>query len=299
VQGSRHEVVFGRERVTEQEVAVKLELISGTLHVEREALRWLTDHHGPVPRLCTASATTLADGRRVACLVTERVRGRRPVGDDGWRQLGSALAKLSAIPWAGSALSVRDAATFGREHAERVAALGLRLAPAAARVPDWQSLIGPRVPDPAPLVLTHGDPGPGNFIHHDRHGSLIDWEEAQVAPRGLDIARAMFLAFLRPEDPAPERCRARARCAARGYLADLDEPWVPSVNDLRWWLTVAGIQFAFRRWEREGQDRVRPAAEAVDVLAEMLADDPGWLSLSPEGERALERTLTVSPNARR
>ena len=63
-------------------------------------------------------------------------------------------------------------------------------------VVDWERLMCGPVPAAAPLVLTHGDPCPGNFLDDGRRGALIDWEEAQIAPRGLDLARAMFIALL-------------------------------------------------------------------------------------------------------
>lgn len=44
--------------------------------------------------------------------------------------------------------------------------------------------------------MTHGDPGPGNFLDDGADGTLVDWEDAVVAPRGLDLGRASFIALL-------------------------------------------------------------------------------------------------------
>lgn len=43
---------------------------------------------------------------------------------------------------------------------------------------------------------------------------------------------------------------------------------------MRWWLSVAGVQFAHRRLERAGQPGVLPWREAVTVLEGALADGP-------------------------
>src|SRR5665213_196920 len=89
-------------------------------------------------------------------------------------------------------------------------------------------MCGP-VPAAAPLVLTHGDPCPGNFLDDGRRGALIDWEEAQIAPRGLDLARAMFIALL-GVGPSGYRGRdhvRRSRAVSAGYLAGLGWSWTP------------------------------------------------------------------------
>ena len=43
--------------------------------------------------------------------------------------------------------------------------------------------------------------------------------------------------------------------------------WAPDADELTWWLTVAGVQFAHRRrLERAGEPGVLPWLDAVDVL---------------------------------
>lgn len=43
----------------------------------------------------------------------------------------------------------------------------------------------------ADAVLTHGDPGPGNFIRTREALALIDWEYAGMRPRWFDLAMAL------------------------------------------------------------------------------------------------------------
>jgi hypothetical protein len=70
--------------------------------------------------------------------------------------------------------------------------------------------------------------------------------------------------------------RSRAKAAVNGFLSALQDRWQPSREESRWWTTVAGIQFVYRRWELAGQPA--PWEDAVDVLHEALADDLVWSS---------------------
>jgi hypothetical protein len=150
------------------------------------------------------------------------------------RLVGSALGLVGgaarewwqrSLPWEGCGLSIVDAEAFAAAHAARVAELGLTVA------------TGP-VPEPAPLVFTHGDPGPGNYLDD---GLLLDFESATVAPRGLDIGRAMFIALLGsgPEGWIARDPAARSRAVGAGYLAALGSAWRPGAAELRWWLTAS------------------------------------------------------------
>ena len=64
--------------------------------------------------------------------------------------------------------------------------------------------------------------------------------------------------------------QARAQAVTRGYLEQLGGDWRPTRDELRWWLTVAGVQFIHRRWERTGQPGVSPWQETADILAAAL-----------------------------
>jgi hypothetical protein len=161
-QGTRHEVLFGVMPDTAEAVVVKLERLPGALERERTALAWLTAQRGPVPRLLFAGIARFGD-ERAACLVTERRPGSPPTTGDGWRRMGRAYARLSAFGHATDRLTTLDPIMFGRGHAQRVSDLGDRLAPVAASIPDWERLVAPEVPGSPPLVITHGEPWPGEL----------------------------------------------------------------------------------------------------------------------------------------
>jgi aminoglycoside phosphotransferase (APT) family kinase protein len=274
-QGTRHEVLFGTLHGADEPVVVKLERVPGTLQREHQALQMLANRDGPAPRLL-AAGTTIVDGERLSCLITERRFGEPPTTDDGWRRMGRAFARLGVAATSDHELPVLDHASFGRQHAQRAADLGDHLDPLAQSIPDWHALVSSEVPQPSPLVLTHGDPGPGNFLDDGHDGALIDWEEAQVAPRGLDLARLAFIALL-GSGPAGYQARdhhAHARAVSSGYLKALSEPWHPTVRDARWWTACAGIQFVHRRWQRGG--RPAPWQDAADILHKALAQDTTW-----------------------
>jgi aminoglycoside phosphotransferase len=269
-QGSRHEVVFGVLVESGEAVAVKLEGVVGALGREGCALEYLTARKGPVPQLKAAGMVTMS-GRRIACLVVERKEGQAPVSRDGWRRMGRALGCLGEPVSGVTQLPALSLERFGAEHARRVRELGDRLESIAAEVPDWPSLASAAVPRPGPLVLTHGDPGPGNFLDDGREGWLIDWEDVHVAPRGLDLARAAFIAWLGSGSAGfvGHDHQARAQGVVTGYLQTVPDGWRPTVEETRWWLAVAGTQFIHHRWRRGG--RPGPWEEAAAVLKRCLA----------------------------
>ena len=119
-QGTRHEVLFGRDVVSGQDVVVKLERVAGALEAERCALTWLTAHAGPAPRLRSASRIREADGASRMCLVSDRAGGEAPQSEPAWERLGVALARLSELPWRGSGLPIYDHAEFIARHQARM-----------------------------------------------------------------------------------------------------------------------------------------------------------------------------------
>jgi aminoglycoside phosphotransferase (APT) family kinase protein len=274
-QGSKHEVLFGILRDTGEEVVVKLEGVSGALARESAALEYLAARGGPVPELMAIGLTDVA-GERVPCLVLGRQEGAAPTSKDGWQRMGRALGRLAEPVSDIEQLPVLDRARFGDEHAQRVRELGDCLTAIVTAVPDWPSLACAEIPAPGPLVLTHGDPGPGNFLDDGRRGWLIDWEDAHVAPRGVDLARVAFIAWLgsgsagfvgRDHD-------ARARAAVAGYLQTVPGGWQPSVEETRWWFAAAGVQFIHHRWRLGG--RPAPWEEAAAVLQRGLMNTIAW-----------------------
>jgi aminoglycoside phosphotransferase (APT) family kinase protein len=280
-QGIRHRLLFGVEERTGREVAVKVELIEGALEAERLVLEWLTEQDAPAPRLWTAGRLDdSGEHPGAACLVVDRVAGGPTSSLAGWGRLGRALARLTEVPWEGSGMNVLDHDAYRGRHERRVAdlstALGRDLGASLPPLPHSYA--------EAPLVITHGDPGPGNFVDEGAEGTLVDWEDAVVAPRGLDLGRARFIALLGvgPEGWVAKDQAERAEAATAGFLAEIggpgpaaDQPPVavpgrPPAGtveaELDWWLAFAGVQFAHWRLERAEAPRVPPWLEAVAVL---------------------------------
>jgi hypothetical protein len=272
-QGTRHEVLFGREVVSGDAVVIKLERIAGALETERCALTWLAAHAGPAPHLRSAARVSRPDGASRLCLVSDLAGGEAPQSEHAWGRLGVALAVLSDLAWRGSGLRVYDHAEFLAGHQARVGDLGDVLSEVLNDVVDLDWLMSGPVPVTTPLVLTHGDPGPGNFLDDGERGTLIDWEEAQVAPLGLDLARAMFIALLGvgPTGYQGRDHARRSRAVSAAYLANVNRSWTPGASEMRSWLAVAAIQFAHRRWKRDGQPGVLPSGDAVETLTAALS----------------------------
>jgi hypothetical protein len=282
-QGTRHRVSFGRERGSGAEVVVKIELIDGALEREATALRWLGRSAGvAAPRLRADThidwpGAPGAGGRSRRCLVLDRAPGEPPRTTAGWGRLGAALATLAARPWEGSGLPVCDVPAFWEQHEARLDELSRAYPGAIARVRRGAAA-GRPVDVDAPLCLTHGDPGPGNFLDAPKAaGTLIDWEEAHVAPRGLDLGRAVVIALLGvgPDGYVARDHAERAGAVADAYLECARSSWAPDGAELRWWLTVAGVQLAHRRHERAGEPGVLPAGAVLDVLVGAL-ERPGF-----------------------
>jgi aminoglycoside phosphotransferase (APT) family kinase protein len=265
-QGTRHRVLFGVEEGSDREVAVKIEGIAGALEVETRALGWLGRHGGPAPRLRFAGRVSSGEEAGVACIVCDRIAGEPAATRAAWDRLGRALGRLGRVPWQGGGLAVEDHRSFLSAHDARLDDLGVAL----GSDPRWDLPAVPASYPHAPLVLTHGDPGPGNYLDDGNAGTLIDWEDAQVAPRGLDLGRAVFIALLGsgPEGYVAEDQAGQARSVIAGYLAEAVDQ---SPEAVAWWLSVAGVQFAHRRLERAGEPGVLPWRDPVAVLDEALA----------------------------
>jgi aminoglycoside phosphotransferase (APT) family kinase protein len=227
-------------------------------------LQWLGSHHGPAPRLLAAGTLVSSDLAGRFCLVCDRAAGVPPTSSSAWTRLGEAVARLASLPWRGSALTVWDHRDFLDAHQARVRDLSRELG----------SDLGERLPpvpssySDSPLSLTHGDPGPGNFLDDGALGVLIDWEDAHVAPRGLDLGRASFIALLGagPEGFAARDQQARADAVVAGYVArSEDRP--AGEDETAWWIAVAAVQFAHRRLVRAGEPGVLPWRDPLAILA--------------------------------
>lgn len=268
-QGTQHEIMFGVIADSGERVVVKIERVVGALDRERTALAWLAAAPGVAPTLLAGGSATL-DGERVRCLITERCPGSPPKTLDSWKRMGGALGRLAELGRPDRLLPTLPPAEFVNRHTTRLRELGPRLHPFVASIPDWESLTKRTLPASTPMVLTHGDPGPGNYLDTGSTGKLIDWEQAQISPIGLDFARSMFIALL-GSGPAGYQAtdhQARCRAAARGYLHAVASHWRPTPEDVRWWLSVAAIQFIHRRWQSGG--RPAPWEQAATVLQTSL-----------------------------
>lgn len=271
--GQSHHVYFGVAETTGEAVAVKAELLPGRLAVEHRALSWLDASGVAVPAVRAFGRCRL-DGRDVPCLVTGRVLGQPPASEQAWHRMGQRLGRLAAVAWEGSGLPVCPAAEFAASHRDKAAVLAGPLA-ALGEHDAVRRLRTEPVPPLGRLILTHGDPGGGNYLETAAAGYLLDWENAQVAPRGLDLARSAFIALLDAARAGRPADFGKARAVTTGYLSARD--WQPEKGELRWWLGVAGVQFVHNRWRRAGQPRVLPWADAARVLARALSDDT-WLA---------------------
>jgi spectinomycin phosphotransferase len=94
-----------------------------------------------------------------------------------------ALPDDYAIPSFGVPVSP-SAGPYARRVISMLAAHSTALGAALARYGDL--VAGVRA-DPPPLVLTHGEPHPGNTMRADGRWLLIDWETALVAPPERDV----------------------------------------------------------------------------------------------------------------
>jgi aminoglycoside phosphotransferase len=261
--GLAHRVFFGVEAGSGSPVVVKIEQIPGRLEIEHQALSWLSQMEVDVPRVHWFGSGIVGDDQLARCLVTEHIDGKSLRSPASWNRMGRTLQRLEGVPWRGSGLTILDESQFVLAHQDRTNALGDRLASAPRCGP---TLLGP-------LIITHGDPGDGNYLESDTRAVLIDWEQAQVAPRGVDLARATFIALLRAAH-SDFGDKENARAVIAGYLIDSD--WNPTISELKWWLEVAGVQVVHNRWLRSDEPNVPSWQDAAIVLEDSLSDDY-WL----------------------
>lgn len=281
--GQNNLVYFGRDDESGAQVVVKIEGAPGRLNAECRALAWATSHGVPVPGLLRHGAIRInpmdpaaahdagGPGRRFG-MVMERLHGDRPHTPDHWRTMGAVLSSLAEVPWAGSGLDFKGPGAFVEEHRGLHRTLVAELpAPFGAALDLAVTAAGAEPPaELAPQVLTHGDPGPGNFVLCADGGHLLDWETAQIAPRGLDPARAAFLGLLNRSSDTDATAYARACSVWTGYAEAAERQpaaWHPSPGMIHWWMSVAALQFIANRWRRRGEPRILPWQAAVTTLA--------------------------------
>lgn len=261
--GQNNWVFFGRSRDSE-EVVAKVEGTAGRLEAEHRALSWTARHGVAVPRVYRWGEIRSGQYRGSRCLVLERVRGRRPSTSFDWQRMGTCLAGLVRLPVASSGIRLVGADDAVRDHKRITAMLAAQLPRVQAAVVE-RAVAAASVPAMSRPVLSHGDPGPGNFLVNDQGPDhLIDWETAQATPLGLDPARAAILALLGADPADCGLAKRQAAAVWHGYAKSAG--WQPETDVTRWWLTVAGVQFLAGRWLQRRKARVRPWRDAVTVL---------------------------------
>jgi Ser/Thr protein kinase RdoA (MazF antagonist) len=172
------------------------------------------------------------------------LRERRAYRDpDGWARFGRDLATLLDVPVAGCPFRRVSIAEFVSDHTERLLAVRPLLAEHLIR--EIEGAIA-AVAESDRLVITHGDPGTGNYLDREDDNSpgiLLDWETATVSPFGLDLARAIFISLL------DLRHTGISAQLAPALISGYTERAAFTVSDalLRAWTTIAGLQFIHGR----------------------------------------------------
>jgi aminoglycoside phosphotransferase len=258
--GSKNETRFA-ELSDGQQIVVKIQRSHGRLDVEERALIFLASSHVPAPTVVGAGLTEV--GHRF--LVITREQGARTNAPDGWGRLGRDLASLTEVSIDSCPLERVSLAAFIEDHQKRLSVVadvidGSLVAEIAAAIE--------RVEASDRAVLTHGDPGSGNYLDTGRTGIIIDWETAFVGPFGLDAGRAAFIALMdlgRSGRPA-----ALWAALIDGYRNALDDPAELSDELLTAWTIVAGLQFIHGRFVQPLRTDRTPQT-AADTLNQFLS----------------------------
>ncbi|MGH8328041.1 MAG: aminoglycoside phosphotransferase family protein, partial [Steroidobacteraceae bacterium] len=261
--GASHTSLFG---VTDggRSVFVKVETDPGRLATEAAALAWAARHAIAVPAVIGHGVAKVDDVRKVVLITGLVPDGTRPIDPAGWRRMGTALAKLAAVPLDGCPLRFVSNEQFACEHTMKLDAVR-HLLPKMLATHIEQAIDRTRNPAFTP-AFTHGDPGGGNFLDTATGGVLLDWETASVSPFGLDFGRAHFIARL--DIQCTGNGGSLARAVRDGYLSDV-RGLTLSGEDPYTWTTVAGLQFIHKRWTQRGRAGIRNYVDAIEVLKEM------------------------------
>lgn len=191
-----------------------------------------------VPRVVASGDTTL--GQRF--LVVSRERGVRTITPEGWSRFGRDLAALLEVPVSDCPFPTVSTAQFVVDHRDRLGLVGPLLTDGLADEIDRAIR---QVAGVDRAVVTHGDPGSGNYLDDETgHGTLLDWETASVSPLGLDLGRAAFIGLMdHGHSGIPEQLVGGL---VSGYFA---EPRTAPLDRelVRAWIIIGGLQFIHGR----------------------------------------------------
>lgn len=186
--GSKNHTRYGTLD-TGQPVVVKVQATHGQLRREEAALTFATDQGLPTPSVVGSSTTPDGD----FFLVLTKEAGVRTNQPDGWQRMGHDYARLASGAITDCPLPTIRPEEFAADHADRLATIKPLL---ASQAHDEIREAIEHFATTRELVLTHGDPGSGNYLDHQSGGTILDWETASIAPYGIDVGRAAFIALL-------------------------------------------------------------------------------------------------------
>lgn len=238
--GSKNDTRYGTLE-TGRPVVVKVQANHGQLAREAVALTFAASQGLPSPTVVASGTTESGE----YFLVLTRENGVRPTDPDGWQRMGRDYARLASATITHCPLPTVQAEDFAADHTERLLTVkSLLTNPMHDQIQEAIT----RLATNTSLTLTHGDPGSGNYLDNRAGGTILDWETASIAPFGLDVGRAAFIALLDLGDTGiPQQLHT---AFVRGYQAAL--PAEQSISDevLHAGILVAGLQFAHGRHTR-------------------------------------------------
>lgn len=260
VGGSKNETRFGQ--LGQQRVVVKIQREHGRLRDEEQALQFLAEHGVRVPLVLGSGIAW--DGRQY--LVISREEGYSTVTPEGWARFGRDLAALLDISTADCPFPRVPTGEFVTDQRERLR----RVRPLLENdLADAISHAITQISDTDRLVVTHGDPGSGNYLDNPAgEGILLDWETASISPFGLDFGRAAFIGLMDLwRSGIPGQLVA---AFTRGYTSRSPVAAQMSMELLDAWIIVGGLQFIHGRHTQPLMPERTPQV-AAHVLETYLA----------------------------
>ncbi|GAA4179994.1 aminoglycoside phosphotransferase family protein [Gryllotalpicola koreensis] len=261
--GTKNETRYGT--IGTDPVVVKIQRAHGRLRDEEAALAFLTAAGVRVPRVVAAGTTPTGE----PFLVITRESGTRTNTPEGWWRFGRDLACLLDVSTDTCPFPRITATEFTADHRERLDLVRPLLAPSLAAEIDEAIAV---ISGTDHLVVTHGDPGSGNYLdsgNDDEPGVLLDWETASVSPQGIDLGRAVFIGLMDlGRSGIPDQLTA---ALVRGYTARAAVAARLDSAHLRAWTTIAGLQFIHGRFTQPLVPERTPKV-AARVLETYLAN---------------------------